>query len=37
LLTKFDGKVIKRPGKEYNLMTNEGPAAVEELIKFLRN
>ena len=35
LLTKFEGNVIKRPEVGVDLMTNEGPAAVQELIQFL--
>lgn len=35
ILTWFDGDVIWEPG-EIGLRTNEGPAAVHELIEFLR-
>jgi uncharacterized protein YkwD len=34
VLTKFEGDVIRREGKSH-LKTKEGPAAVEEAIKFL--
>jgi len=32
----FDGKILSRPGK-MNLRTNEGPAAVQELINYLNS
>mgnify|MGYP006950421235 CR=1 FL=1 len=35
-LTRFDGLLLKREGK-CDLLTNEGAAAVEECIKFLKN
>lgn len=35
LLTLFDGQVMKRPG-QIDLMTNEGTAAVQECVDFLR-
>lgn len=36
LLPLFDGYVIRRPGSNVGLRTNEGPAAVREAIRFLR-
>jgi uncharacterized protein YkwD len=36
LLPLFDGDVIRRPGSNVGLRTNEGPAAVREAIRFLR-
>lgn len=36
LLRYFDGDVIRRPGQSVGLRTNEGPAAVQEAIRFLR-
>ena len=35
MLTWFQGDVIYEPGTNYGLLTNEGPAAVQELIDFL--
>lgn len=36
MLPLFDGDVIRRPGSNVGLRTNEGPAAVREAIRFLR-
>jgi uncharacterized protein YkwD len=36
LLPLFDGDVIRRPGSNVGLRTNEGPTAVREAIRFLR-
>ena len=35
MLTWFSGSTIYEPGTNYGLLTNEGPAAVQELIDFL--
>ena len=35
MLPGFEGNLFKRPGS-INLMTNEGPAAVQECIEFLK-
>ena len=37
MLTKFEGTVLKRPELDTNLQTKEGPAAVHELIQFLKD
>lgn len=36
MLTQFDGNVLRREGKP-GVRTNEGPAAVQELIDFLKS
>ena len=36
-LTKFEGTVLKRPETGVDLWTKEGPAAVHELIQFLKD
>jgi uncharacterized protein YkwD len=36
LLPHFDGYVLRRPGQSVGLRTNEGQAAVQEAIRFLR-
>lgn len=36
LLPYFDGNVLRRPGANVGLRTNEGPAALREAIRFLR-
>jgi uncharacterized protein YkwD len=36
LLPYFEGNVIRRPGSRVGLQTNEGPAAVREAIRALR-
>ena len=36
MLTWFNGNVMNRPGNPVGLSTNEGPAAINELIEFLK-
>ncbi len=36
MLANFNGKILKRPGKSVDLMTNEGAKVVQETIEFLK-